>query len=93
MYLEIVSPEATLYQGEVNAVTVPGSEGIFQMLNNHAPIVATLTQGAVVIEGNLNLSAEQQTLFEVKNPTKAFFQIQGGTVELQNNKLILLADT
>ena len=34
MYLEIVSPEATLFQGEVNAVSVPGAQGSFQVLNN-----------------------------------------------------------
>ena len=42
MYLEIVSPEATLFAGEVTSVTVPGVEGEFQMLNNHAPIVSTI---------------------------------------------------
>ena len=40
MYLEIVSPEATLFSGEVTSVAVPGVDGAFQMLNMHAPIVS-----------------------------------------------------
>ena len=51
MYLEILSPEATLFSGEVDSVTVPGSAGAFQILNNHAPIVSTLKEGTVKISG------------------------------------------
>ena len=39
MYLEIISPEATIYSGEVLSISVPGEIGSFQMLSNHAPIV------------------------------------------------------
>ena len=42
MYLEIVTPEETLYSGEVESVSVPGIDGDFQMLDNHAPIVSLL---------------------------------------------------
>ena len=41
MYLEIVTPEASLVSGEVESVTVPGVNGEFQMLNNHASIVSS----------------------------------------------------
>ncbi|KKL08687.1 hypothetical protein LCGC14_2573360, partial [marine sediment metagenome] len=51
MHLEIVSPEATLYTGEATAVTVPGVDGEFQMLDNHAPIVSLLAEGIVKIKG------------------------------------------
>ena len=47
MQLEIVSPEAQLFSGEVSSVTVPGASGSFQILNNHAPIVSTLVEGAL----------------------------------------------
>jgi F-type H+-transporting ATPase subunit epsilon len=47
MKLEIVSPEAVLFSGEVTSVSVPGIDGEFQMLNNHAPIVSILTKGDV----------------------------------------------
>jgi F-type H+-transporting ATPase subunit epsilon len=42
MYLEIVTPEAKIFSGEVNSVSVPGLSGYFQILNNHAPIVSSL---------------------------------------------------
>ena len=45
MFLEIVSPEKTLFTGDVSSVQLPGSEGSFQILNNHAPIVSTLKKG------------------------------------------------
>ena len=55
MNLEIVSPEKTLFTGEVDSVSVPGTDGSFQMLNNHAPIISTLKEGKVKIIGNINI--------------------------------------
>ena len=56
MHLEIVSPEATLIQRRSSeSVTVPGTTGSFQMLNNHAPIVSTLKEGIVTITGKMEL--------------------------------------
>ena len=49
MLLEIISPEKTLFGAEVESVSVPGSDGSFQMLNNHAPIVSTLANGIVTV--------------------------------------------
>ena len=50
MYLEIVSPEATLFSAEIDSVVVPGVNGeTSEMLNNHAPIVSTLKEGVVKI--------------------------------------------
>ena len=63
MYLEIVSPEATLFTGEVDSVKVPGSAGDFQMLNNHAPIVSTLKKGIVKISGKIKM---QKIFFKSK---------------------------
>ena len=63
MYLEIVSPEATLFQGEVNAVSVPGVQGSFQVLNNHAAIVSSLTVGEAKIEGNIDVADAFKSLF------------------------------
>jgi F-type H+-transporting ATPase subunit epsilon len=48
MLLEIVSPEASLFKGEITSVSVPGVDGSFQILNNHAPIVS-LFKGTVSI--------------------------------------------
>ena len=92
MYLEIVSPEATLFRGEVESVIVPGTAGSFQMLNNHAPIVSTLKEGTVTISGKMDLDDSVQNKFKKQDVNTTLFQISSGTVEMRNNKLILLAD-
>ena len=92
MYLEIVSPEATLFSGEVESVIVPGTTGSFQMLNNHAPIVSTLKEGTVTISGKMDLDDSVQNKFKKQDVNTTLFQISSGTVEMRNNKLILLAD-
>lgn len=92
MHLEIVSPEATLFSGEVESVIVPGSAGSFQMLNNHAPIVSTLKEGTVTISGKMNLDKAVQNKFKKQDDNTTLFEISSGTVEMRNNKLILLAD-
>ena len=53
MYLEIISPEATLYTGNIDSLSVPGTDGSFQVLENHAAIVSTLVKGKVTIKGYL----------------------------------------
>ena len=92
MYLEIVSPEATLFSGEVESVIVPGTSGSFQMLNNHAPIVSTLKEGTVTISGKMVLDDTVQNKFKKQDDNTTLFEISSGTVEMRNNKLILLAD-
>ena len=62
MILEVVSPEATLFSGEVNSVTVPGANGAFQVLDNHAPIVSILNPGTVKIGGKISLPEETACL-------------------------------
>lgn len=91
MYLEIVSPETTLFNGEVDSVSVPGVNGDFEMLNNHAPIVSILKEGFVKISGNINISEENASKFEQKD--KSFWlAINSGTIEMNANKIIVLAD-
>ncbi len=92
MHIEIVSPEATLFSGEVESVIVPGSMGSFQMLNNHAPIVSTLKEGIVKIYGKMDLDDTFKDKFKKQDDNTTLFQISSGTVEMRNNKLILLAD-
>jgi F-type H+-transporting ATPase subunit epsilon len=91
MHLEIVSPEAKLFSGEVESLTVPGASGSFQVLNNHAPIVSTLIKGQVRIQGNLKLDETNQTLF-TQEGANTFFDIQSGALEMRDNKVILLTD-
>ena len=92
MYLEIVSPEATLFKGEVNSVAVPGVDGEFQMLNNHAPIVSLLGKGKVKIYGNISLSKEFKDKFEQGGKDETILHINSGTIEMKNNRVIVLAD-
>jgi len=92
MYLEIVSPEAVLFAGEVISVTVPGTNGEFQMLTNHAPIVSILREGEVKIQGDIQIEEEYKDRFTTDSNGKTILQINSGTIELNDNKLIVLAD-
>ena len=78
MLLEIITPETKVFEGEVKSVLLPGTNGKFEILNNHAPIISTLTEGEVRIIK--------------KNEQKELFDINGGVIEMQNNKIIVLAD-
>lgn len=92
MYLEIVSPEATLFAGEVTSVTVPGINGEFQMLHNHAPIVSLLQEGKVKVEGNISIDEDYASKFTKDQSGNTVLEISSGTVELKDNKVIVLAD-
>lgn len=92
MYLEIVSPEATLFAGEVTSVTVPGINGEFQMLSNHAPIVSLLQEGNVMIQGNIVIEEEFENKFSKGAKGETVLAINSGTVEMKDNKVIVLAD-
>ena len=93
MILEIVSPEATLFKGEVTSVIVPGINGELQMLNNHAAIVALLTKGNVKITAqNINIDKEFISQFNKVNEQNYWLPINSGTIEMNENKVIILAD-
>ncbi|NHN27171.1 F0F1 ATP synthase subunit epsilon [Flavobacterium jejuense] len=93
MILEIVSPEATLFKGEVTSVAVPGVNGEFQMLNNHAPIVSLLVKGNIKINAqNLKIQKEFLSKFNKVNEQTFWLPIQSGTIEMKDNKVIVLAD-
>lgn len=89
MYLEIISPESTIFQGNIMSVLVPGVNGEFEMLNNHAPIISILKEGFIKIKGNLELDEEVNSLFEKKEKSY-WLKISSGTVEINNNKVIVL---
>jgi F-type H+-transporting ATPase subunit epsilon len=93
MYLEIVSPEATLFAGEITSVTVPGINGEFQMLANHAPIVSLLQKGEIKIQGNaIKITEANEANFSKITATASNLYISSGTVEMKDNKIIVLAD-
>ena len=78
MLLEIVTPDQKVFEGEVNAVTFPGNNGEFQVLNSHAPLISSLGKGAVRI----------QTTGKNEEIT-----IDGGVVEVLDNKIVVLAES
>ena len=81
MILEIVSPEATLFKGQVTAVSVPGINGEFQMLNNHAPIVSLLVEGRIKIAGtNLQFEPQFENRFEKIDSNTYYLPIKSGTL-------------
>jgi F-type H+-transporting ATPase subunit epsilon len=79
MFLEIITPDKKVYEGEVKSVKLPGSSGSFGVMNNHAPLISTLDKGTIKI-----IDEKSNTLY---------FDVNGGVVEVINNKLIVLAES
>ena len=77
MYLEILTPEKKIFEGDVTLATFPGADGSFQVMDNHAPLISLLKEGAVEYKGKEG--AHQ-------------LNVTGGVVEVLKNKVILLAD-
>lgn len=75
---QILTPNGSLFEGEVSGVKLPGTQGSFEVKANHAPIVSTLEKGVVLVR-----SADGESTFS----------ISGGFVEVNNNKLTLLAES
>jgi F-type H+-transporting ATPase subunit epsilon len=93
MILEIVSPEARLFKGEVTSIYLPGVVGSFQILNNHAPIVSILKKGTVRIEASsFKFDKEVAAKFTKMNDQNYTIEIESGTIEMKDNKVIVLAD-
>lgn len=77
MYIEVITPDKKLFGGEAVSATFPGSDGSFQVLKDHAPLISSLGEGAVAIktnEGDVQLS------------------VTGGVVEVLDNKVVVLAE-
>jgi len=78
MLVEIITPDAQLFVGEAISLVLPGAKGRFEILNDHAPIISTLVAGEIVIS--------------LDKGQKKSFEIHGGVIEMQKNKIIVLAD-
>ena len=76
MKVKITKPDSTLLEGEAKSIKLPGTGGSFEILENHAPIIATLNKGTV-------------TIVTTNNETKTF-TIRGGVVKGQRNNFLLL---
>ncbi|WP_422106923.1 F0F1 ATP synthase subunit epsilon [Winogradskyella sp.] len=97
MYLEIVSPEATLFSSEVDSVVVPGVNGEFEMLKDHAPIVSILKEGTIRVkthtQSHLVFDELHADVVPHYDDNKVLtIKINSGTIEMKDNKLIILAD-
>jgi F-type H+-transporting ATPase subunit epsilon len=95
MHLEIVTPETKIFSGEVEAVQFPGIDGLFQVLNNHAPIISALGKGVIKVDLNSAFEKTEKSsplIEEDKNPKIIRVGIKGGVVEMLNNKVIVLAE-
>ncbi|PKP13301.1 MAG: hypothetical protein CVU08_06025 [Bacteroidetes bacterium HGW-Bacteroidetes-3] len=92
MILEIVTPEATILRTEADVITLPGSDGKFQLLNNHAAIVSLLVEGEVKFKGaKINIDEQFESKFtNIKGEYS--FPIKSGTIEMKENYVIVLAD-
>lgn len=74
MRLEIISAEKVLFKGNVKRVTLPGSLGTFTVLEQHAPLISTLTHGNVVYDAG---GVEKQ------------LAIDSGVVEVLDNNVVV----
>ena len=92
MFLEIVSPDAQLFEGKVDSITAPGETGFFQVLNNHAPIVSTLVKGKIKIDISESLNKNFGLIFEKVGNSFYFSLPNGGTFQMNNNRVIIFVD-
>jgi F-type H+-transporting ATPase subunit epsilon len=79
MYLEIITPDKKVFEGDVNLVQLPGSKGSFTLLKNHAPIISTLEKGTIRVVDTLGKEHS--------------FKVSGGVVENLENKVIVLVES
>jgi F-type H+-transporting ATPase subunit epsilon len=78
MKLQILTPDKAVYDGEVEGLLVPGSDGPFEILKDHAPILSTLSKGDLRIRAN---------------GKETYFLVSGGFVEFHRNQAVVLAET
>lgn len=79
MTLEIITPDKMVYSGQVKLIQMPGHNGLFEILNHHAPIISTLGKGKIKVEE--------------ENGQVLFFDVDGGIIENKDNKIIVLAES
>lgn len=79
MKINIITPDNTVYTGEnIHLVQLPGIDGSFEVMNNHAPLISVLKRGAVKVV--------------IKGQEPLFFNINGGVIEVLNNEVMILAE-
>ena len=93
MTVEILTPDMALFKGEASAVQAPGKDGLFQVLDHHAPIISVLRAGTIKI----NLRGEGHTVHpsiekDERHADVIRLNVKGGVLEMMGNKVIILAD-
>lgn len=78
MILEILTPDKKIFSGDVYGVQLPGIEGMFEVLEKHAPLVSALKAGKLKI-------------LKDKNST-SLYTIQSGFIEVLNNRATVLVE-
>ena len=81
MFVEVVTPDEKIFEGEVESATFPGSDGSFQVLNNHAPLITTLGKGDMKFTKTVNKKVQETHIL-----------VEGGVVEVLNNTVTVLAE-
>jgi F-type H+-transporting ATPase subunit epsilon len=76
MTVEIITPDKEIFSGNASLIQLPGLDGLFEILDHHAPMIAVLKKGKV------KLISEGETLY---------FEITGGVLEVLENKVQILA--
>lgn len=79
MHLEILTPQKKVFNGEIKLLKVPGSQGSFEILKNHAPIISTLEKG------ELKLVTDKNEVIQ--------YTIDSGVVQAVDNKITVLAES
>ncbi|KAA3652908.1 MAG: ATP synthase F1 subunit epsilon [Bacteroidetes bacterium] len=78
MLIDIVTPDKNIFSGDIASAVFPGTDGSFGVQENHAALVATLKAGKILVVDNANKEQE--------------FEVKGGVVEINHNKIIVLAE-
>lgn len=98
MQLEVITPEAKIFAGEARAIRFPGLDGSFQVLDNHAPIISSLIAGEVMVDLKESLTEEEKedlntaVAIDESNNSRLNIKINGGVIEMNDNKVIVLAE-
>ncbi|MEO1715377.1 MAG: F0F1 ATP synthase subunit epsilon, partial [Bacteroidota bacterium] len=92
----VLTPDKQIFKGPIVSIKVPGTNGQFQVLKNHAPIVSSLSEGNIEIvtsSGEYEFYNEETSSIETAEATgaKISYQIKGGFIEVLNNEVSLLA--
>lgn len=93
MNIKILTPEHVIFEGEVKSVLLPGKNGDFQIMKDHAAIVASLVGGSIKLYTN---SIDDQFASNLKKENEKesvySFEVKSGVIEFAGNKGIILAE-